>query len=152
MWPNGQPIMGNTVRILRIVQAALLAAMVLYVVVAEITGPKPRPVNPALSYIFSTMAVAVVGMIFVVRRTLVSRSAEILATNPGEVLTLNHWKTGYIATYALCEALAIFGLALRFLGDNLLQSLPLYLGGFVLLAFFRPRMQATAPSMPSAGI
>jgi len=74
-----------------------------------------------------------------VRRTLVLRAAESLASHPDDSLSLNHWRTGYFATYALCEALAFVGLVLRFLGCNLQQSVPYYIGGFVLLFFFRPR-------------
>jgi len=92
-----------------------------------------------LSYVFTTAAVAIVGAIFVVRRTLVLRSAESLVSDPDDPITLNHWKSGYIATYALCEALALFGLILRFTGCNFQQSLPFYLGGFVLLFFFGPQ-------------
>ena len=74
-----------------------------------------------------------VGVIFVVRRTLVFRSAERLAVRPDDSLTLSHWRTGYIVTYALCEGLALFGLILRFVGCSFQQSLPFYIGGFVLL-------------------
>jgi hypothetical protein len=84
------------------------------------------------------------GGIFVVRRTLVLRSAESLASHPDDSLTLNHWKSGYIATYALCEALALFGLVLRFTGSDFQQSLPYYIGGFVLLFFFGPQEPAHA--------
>ena len=95
---------------------------------------------PPVSYIFTTLGVAVVGVIFVVRRTLVLRAAESLATRPDDAISLNQWRTGYIATYALCEALASFGLVLRFLGSTLQQSVTYFLGGFILLLFFRPRV------------
>ena len=80
-----------------------------------------------------------VGVIFVVRRTLVLRSAEGLVVQPDDPITLRHWKSGYLATYGLCEALALFGLAQRLLGFNFQQSLLYYIGGFVLLCFFGPR-------------
>jgi hypothetical protein len=121
------------------VQFGLLGSILLYAAVGEVMGPGPRAVNPALSYVLSTAAVAIVGMIFVGRRTLVFRSAETLALHPDDSLTLNHWKTGYIATYALCEALAMLGLVLRFMGSTFQQSALFYLGGLILLAFFGPR-------------
>jgi hypothetical protein len=117
----------------------MLGSILLYAAIGEIIGSRPRGVNPALSYMLSTAAVAIIGMIFVVRRTLVFRSAESLALHPDDPLTLNHWKTGYIATYALCEALGLFGLILRFMGSNFQQSALFYLGGLILLAFFGPR-------------
>jgi hypothetical protein len=132
----------RALKTLRAVQWALLASILLYGIVGELAGPVARAVDPALSYLFSTLAVAIVGAIFVVRRTLVLRAAESLATQPEDNLSLNHWRTGYIATYALCEALALFGLIQRFLGCSLQQSALYYVGGFVLLFFFRPRQPA----------
>jgi hypothetical protein len=131
--------MRGTVRTLRLVQLAMLASIALYGVLGEVAGSSARAANASLSYIFTTAGVAMVGVIFVVRRTLVFRSAERLAARPDDAVTLNHWKTGYIATYALCESLALFGLILRFLGCSFRQCLPFYIGGFVLLLFFGPR-------------
>lgn len=131
--------MNRALKTLQLVQWSMLVSILLYIAIAEMVGPAVRGVNPSVSYVFTTLGVALVGVIFVVRRTLVIRSASSLASQPEDLLTLNHWKTGYLATYVLCEALALFGLVQRFLGGNLQQSVPYYLGGFVLLAFFRPR-------------
>ncbi|MGA8620786.1 MAG: hypothetical protein WB660_19955 [Candidatus Sulfotelmatobacter sp.] len=136
--------MQGSLRMLRVIQSAMLGSILLYVVVGEVVGLRARAADPALNYGLTTAGVAIVGVIFVVRRTLVLRSAENLATNPDDSLTLNHWKSGYLVTYALCEALALFGLVLRFAGCNFQQSLPFYIGGFVLLSFFGPRQPARA--------
>jgi hypothetical protein len=136
----------QALRTLRAVQWSMLASIVLYGVVGEFAGWSVRGVDPTVSYIFTTLGVAIVGAIFVVRRTLVLRAAASLATHPDDGLSLNHWRTGYLATYALCEALGLFGLILRFLGCNFQQSVPYYIGAFVLLFFFRPR----EPVMPKA--
>lgn len=131
--------MRGTLRLLRTIQLALLASVLLYAAIGELVGPRVRTVNPGLSYVLTTAGVAIVGMIFVVRRTLVFRAAESLTLHPDDSLTLKHWKTGYIATYALCETLALFGLVLRLMGCNFQRSVPFYVGGAVLLAFFGPR-------------
>jgi hypothetical protein len=133
------PGMRNALKLLRTLQLTLLGSVVLYAIVGEVVGPLRGSANPTLSYVLTTVGVAVVGMILVVRRTLVLRSAITLAEKPEDSLTLNHWKTGYIATYALCEALALFGLILRFMGFGFQQSVPFYVSGFVLLFFFGPR-------------
>lgn len=138
--------MARSLKTLRTVQWAMLLSILMYVAVGEVLGPRIRHVDPALSYVFSTLAVGIVGTIFVVRRTLVLRAASTLATQPEDDISLSQWKTGYIATYALCEALALFGLVLRFLGSDLQQSLLFYIGGFVLLFFFRPRQPELQPS------
>ena len=129
----------SALKTLRMVQWAMLASILLYGIAGEVAGPAPRGVDANLSYLFATLSVAIVGAIFVVRRTLVFRAAESLATRPEDSLSLNHWRTGYIATYALCEALALFGLVLRFRASPPQASVPYYLGGFVLLLFFRPK-------------
>jgi F0F1-type ATP synthase membrane subunit c/vacuolar-type H+-ATPase subunit K len=138
--------MARSLKTLRAMQWTMLFSVLMYVAVGEILGPRIARVDPELSYVFSTLAVGIVGIIFVVRRTLVLRAASILATQPEDDISLNQWKTGYIATYALCEALALFGLVLRFRGSALQQSILFYLGGFVLLFFFRPREPEAEPS------
>jgi hypothetical protein len=136
--------MRGTVRRLRVVQWTMLGSILLYAVVGKIISFAARPADPSLSYVFTTAGVALVGVIFLVRRTLVLRPAEDLASRPDDSISLGHWKTGYIATYALCEALALFGLVLRFLGFTFRQSLPFYVAGFVLLFFFGPREPVSA--------
>ena len=131
--------MTRALKTLRAVQWSMLASVVVYAILGEMVGPGARAVDPALSYVFTTLGVAIVGAIFVVRRTLVLRAAASLATHPDDILSLNQWRTGYLATYVLCETLAVFGLILRFLGSNFQQSVPYYIGGFVLLFFFRAR-------------
>ncbi len=135
--------MRGTIRTLRVVQWAMLGSILLYAVVGEVVGSGARAADPSLNYVFSTAGVAIVGVIFVVRRTLVLRAAESLASHPDDLLSLNHWKSGYLATYGLCEALALFGLVLRFMGFDFQQSLPFYIGGFVMLSFFGPREPAS---------
>ena len=136
--------MRGTLRTLRAVQWAMLGSILVYAAVGEVLGAGARAVDASLSYVFTTAGVAIVGVIFVVRRTLVLRSAESLASHPDDSLTLHHWKNGYLATYALCEALALFGLILRLMGCSFSQSLPFYVGGFVLLFFFGPHEPVAA--------
>jgi hypothetical protein len=130
--------MRGTLRTLRAVQWTMLGSILLYAVAGELLGSRARAVDPSLRYVFTTAGVAIVGVIFVVRRTLVLRSAQNLASHPDDSVTRNHWRSGYIATYALCEVLGLFGLILRFMGCSFQQSLPFYIGGFVLLFFFAP--------------
>jgi hypothetical protein len=129
----------QALKTLRAVQWSMLGSIVFFAALGEFFGRGGRAVDPSLTYTCTTLGVAIVGVIFVVRRTLVQRAAESLAARPEDSLSLRHWRTGYFATYVLCETLALFGLVLRFMGCGLQQSVPYYLGGFVLLFFFRPR-------------
>jgi len=134
-------------KLLRTVQWAMLGSIVVYAVLSEVITPAMHALDPAISYLFTTLAVALVGVIFVVRRTLVFRSEESLAARPDDIISLTHWKTGYIVTYALCEALALFGLIERFLGASAQQGMLYYIGGFVLMLFFRPRQPELTPTI-----
>jgi hypothetical protein len=138
--------MNSALKTLRVVQWAMLASILIYVILSVVIPTRLQMLDPAVSYLFTTLGVAVVGAIFVVRRTLVFRAEESLARSADDKLALNQWRTGYIATYALCEALALFGLTERFLGSDVRQSVPYYIGGFVLMFFFRPRAPETSAS------
>jgi F0F1-type ATP synthase membrane subunit c/vacuolar-type H+-ATPase subunit K len=136
--------MTQALKILRMIRWSLLASIVLYSVVGEKVSAARGRIDPSLTYLFTTLGVAVVGAIFVVRRTLVLQAAESLGAHPEDSLSLNHWRTGYIVTYVLCEALALFGLVQRILGGTLQQSIPYYLSGFVLLIFLWARQPESA--------
>jgi len=138
--------MTRALGMLRSIQWAMLGSIVLYGFVGQVARPLARGVDPGLSYLLATLGVAIVGMIFVIRRTLVFRAEASLASEPDDSLSLNRWKTGFIATYALCEILALFGLILQFTGGGLQASVPYYLSGFVLLFFFRPHQPETQAS------
>jgi hypothetical protein len=129
----------RALRVLQLLQWSMLISIVLYVFVGEFVHLSMKPVNPSASYMFTTLAVALIGIIFVVRRTLVVRPAASLSAQPEDTVSLHQWRTGYILTYALCEALAFLGLVQRLLGGSLQQSAPYYIGGFALMLFFWPR-------------
>ena len=131
--------MEASVRLLRILQMAMLASIFLYVLVGELVGRVTSANNPTLFYAMSMITVTIVGVILVVRRTLVMQSATTLAARPGDVATLARWRAGYIMTYALSEAIALFGFVLRMTGFTLSQVASFYLAGFILLLFFGPR-------------
>jgi|SRR5215468_6120208 hypothetical protein len=131
--------MDSAIKAIRIVQIALLVSVVLYVVVGEKVGSIPKLNNPVVFYVLSLATVTIVGVILVVRRTLVIQSEASLAARPSDLPTLNRWRAGHIMTYALSDAIAVFGLVLRLMGFSLSQVAYFYISGFILLLFFGPR-------------
>ncbi len=131
--------MGAALRTIRLIQIAMLVSVGVYVVVGEVAGRHLNTDAKAL-YAISFASISLVGAILVVRKTLVLQSEAELRQKPGDPVTVARWKTGYIVTYALCEALGLFGLVLRILGFTLTQVWPYYAGSFVLLLLFWPRM------------
>ena len=122
----------------------MLLSVAIFVLVGETVGSIPRLSDPTLFYALSLATITIVGVILVVRRTLVLQSAVMLALRPNDVATLNRWRAGYVMTYALSEAIAMFGLVLRLIGFSLSQVASFYIAGFILLLFFGPRRPVTA--------
>ena len=131
--------MESAVKTVRILQIAMLVSIAIYVFIGERIAPGPRSASPVFFYTFSLVGMTLVGIILLVRRTLILQSEATLRTGATDVGTLNRWRSGYIVTYALSESLALFGLILRFMGFNLVQVVPFYLAGFILMFFFGPR-------------
>jgi|SRR5438128_6334276 len=131
--------MESAVKTVRILQIAMLVSITMYVFIGERMAPGPSSVSPVVFYVFSLAGMTFVGVILLIRRTLILQSEATLRTGATDVGTLNRWRSGYIVTYALSESLALFGLILRFMGFNLVQVVPFYLAGFILMLFFGPR-------------
>jgi len=136
--------MENAIKIVRLIQIAMLLSVGIFVVTGEMVGSIPKFNNPTLFYALSLATITIVGVILVVRRTLVLQSAATLATRPNDAATLSRWRAGYVMTYALSEAIAMFGLVLRLIGFKLPQVAYFYVAGFILLLFFGPRRPVTA--------
>jgi hypothetical protein len=131
--------MDGSVKLVRMVQVAMLGGILLYLAVGEAIGAVSGLSNTTMFYVLSMATVTIVGVILVVRRTLVMQSANALAVRPADAATLGRWRTGYVMTYALSEAIALFGLVLRLTGFSLSQVAPFYVAGFILLLYFGPR-------------
>ncbi len=129
--------------ILQIVRFAMMASVALYAIVGEFAGPKTAHTpDPSIFYLLSVIVIALVGVMFVVRKSLVLPSELALAKQPSNVIALGRWRNGNIASYAVSESIALFGLVLRMMGFTLSQVMPFYVGSFVLLLFFGPRRPA----------
>jgi hypothetical protein len=138
--------MDASIRMLRILQIAMLVSIALYILVGERVGSVRQLSDPTIFYVLSMVTVTIVGVILVVRRTLVAHSAGILRDRPNDGTTLGRWRAGYVMTYALSEAIALFGLVLRIIGFSLSQIAPFYVAGFILLLFYGPRRPVSSVS------
>jgi F0F1-type ATP synthase membrane subunit c/vacuolar-type H+-ATPase subunit K len=126
-------------KILQIVRSAMLVSIALYVLVGERIAKNLGAPPTNFYFAITLVAITTVGMTFAVRRLFVLRAEVTLAAQPEDATALNRWRAGYIITYALCEAMALFGLVLRVLGFTLSEVTPFYLVGFVLILVFTPR-------------
>jgi ABC-type polysaccharide/polyol phosphate export permease len=134
--------MGSVVGVVRLIQIAMLLSIVLYVAVGELID-RTAAANDALFYTLSLASFSTLGAALVVRRTLVLPAEALLREKPTDQLVQARCRTAYIFLYALCEALALFGLILRIAGFTLVHVWGFYLGGFLLLLLFSPRAPQT---------
>lgn len=138
--------MDSAIKVVRLIQVAMLVSVVLFVLIGEVVGSIPKLSDPTLFYALSLATITIVGVILVVRRTLVLQSSTMLAARPDDAATLNRWRTGYIMTYALSESIGLFGLVLRLIGFTLSQVWSFYIAAFILLLFFGPRRPLSEPA------
>lgn len=130
----------SAIRTVQRVRIALLVSIVLYVPVGEgVISRHASPPNPILFHVLVLIAITNVALTLIVRRILVTRAESALADPAPGADALNRWRAGYITIYALCEAIALYGVVLRVLGFTLSQVAPFYLAAFVSLLFFFPR-------------
>lgn len=143
--------MGPAVRLVRQIQIALLVSIGLYAVGGEVFSRAlargslpggPFSVDPSntLFHALSFLSISLVGATVVVRRTLILPSEATLKKRCDDKLAAARWRTGYVFLYALCEVLGLFGLLLRMRGFTLINVWGFYLGGFLLLLLYSPRM------------
>ena len=131
-------------KVLRTVQVAMLISIGLYAFIAQGYGPAPREVSPAFIYTMAALAIFVIGPILVVRGIFVKPAERALQENPENAVALNRWRAGYIVTFALSEAVALYGVVLRFVGIPFSQVIPFFVAGFILMLFFGPRRPSNA--------
>ncbi len=120
---------------------AMLASILVYAFIGY-RAPRRVASAPPILYSLMILSVACVGSIRFFRRRFVSSSELVLVTQADDPAALGRWRAGYIVIWALCEAIILYGLLLRFLGSSFVQVLPFLIAGFTLLLFFSPRRPA----------
>ena len=129
--------MGPSVRLVRLIQIAMLVSIALFAAVGEFVGGSSAA-NSTLFYALSLVSISMLGVALVVRRTLVAPCEALLREKSNDAQLLARWKAGYLFLYALCEVLAVFGLILRISGYDLAHVWGFYGGGFLLMVLFSP--------------
>jgi F0F1-type ATP synthase membrane subunit c/vacuolar-type H+-ATPase subunit K len=126
-----------------IVHGSLLASVAMYWVVLEIAAPPPRAdFQSALLYALAGMAVLDALFAWQIDRVLPSLADKIRSGDEGATFVRN------IIRWALCEAIAIFGLALAFMGAPRAPVLGFFGVAVALMVAFSP-WGASPPRRPS---
>jgi len=133
--------MDNVKRTLNMIRAALIFAIAIYMFIGErVAVGTVGPVNAMLFQILAVVAVVNIVVILIVRHSMVMPALVVLQRDPGDSAASRRWRGGYIVTYALCEAIALYGFVLRIMGFSYRMIVPFYLASFILLIFLSPRV------------
>jgi hypothetical protein len=122
----------------------MLASVVLCVAMVRAIPARNTSPSPTFLYGLTVMAALMVIVILALRRFWVLPAERVLAAHPEDRGTTLRWQTGYFVTYALSEAIALYGVALHFIGFSFPQVILFCLAGFGLLLCFRPHTPGEA--------
>jgi hypothetical protein len=136
--------MDTSLKLLRNVRLFLLASIVPYAVIAERYGPAPKAQAPLVFYAITAVAISLIATILFIRRGRLAKLDKILPSNQEDIAALKLWRATCLLIFMACEAIALYGLVLRFLGFTFLQGAPFYMAGFVLMLYFAPRRPTNA--------
>lgn len=131
--------MDSQLRQVQIVWIALFVAGIVYVALPEFIAVQPREISPILYPILAVQSVVILAVVVFLRKMLIGRAVEVLATDANNRAAILKWRSGEIATAALCESIVLLGLVVRFVGGTRVQSALLYLLGLGAMIVFWPK-------------
>jgi len=137
-------------KFIQIVRFVLVAVLVMYVYVVLKIPSKAVP-NPVMLRVFTAVSIAIVILIFVMRRVKTLPSEAILARGPQDLKVLSNLRQGYLITYTLSFSIALYGVVLHFLGFPLSQIAPFFTAAFALILYFGPKVVVNPTGVTQSG-
>jgi|SRR5579864_92977 len=135
----------TSLRQLRIIHATMLISIVLYAFISLRAPLRPAP-QPVVLYGVAAVCVADLGVILVLRSKLLPHQRPISSSEPDPKILVANWRSACIVTWALCEAIALFGLVLRYMGFAMREAALFFVAGFLLMLLFAPRRPEGLPN------
>jgi hypothetical protein len=142
--------LGDVLRPLKIVHAALMVSIVIYAVIAFVVTAQSHPAKPPLDPtvilpVFAAMALAMLVAIPIVRKRVLPPMTDTderidaqQEVDPDVSAMLGKLRGGLITTWAMCESIAIFGLIAAFLFHTGWYVLPFAGVAIVAQLFYAP--------------
>lgn len=137
-----------SMRTLRTARMVLVGMVLIYLRVGEIDGPAPKPVNPLLHIGLYVLAASLIPSMLMLRSIERKRTTRMLDRQPGDVSALRRWRTIQLVILCCILAIPIYGFILGLQGGTLIQTLPFYIAGILLLSFW-PLHEAESTRSPS---
>jgi hypothetical protein len=132
---------------IRLIQAAFIVAILLFVRVAESVRGRGSNDWTLWHWVMTGLALYAAWVGFFFRRKLLRRSEEALTKDASNPKALKQWQAGHLMGFAFAEAIVLYGVVVRMvLGGALWQASLFYAAGLFLLLLWTPRMPITTPT------
>jgi hypothetical protein len=130
----------NSLKKIRIFQAVAIASIPLSAYAGEVLGGEKTNGITTIGFFLLALVIYDIWSTFSWRRRRLQKAIQSVASNPNDAGAVKRWHHASIVLLFGCESIAISGCFLRVWGGGtLLQAVPLYACGLILLLVFTPR-------------
>ncbi len=129
----------QALQVLRVVHGAMLALIAVLAVLAESLPHASHPAPRFVLYLFGALGLLELAAGVVIRKLMVESAESALQTDPADPRALFKWSAGQLVSFALCEAIALYGFVLRMVGAPRPYCIAFYVTGAIFLLLFTPR-------------
>jgi hypothetical protein len=145
-----RPMKDASVRSMRIIHIFLLAAIVMYALVAErLFQPASRVSTQFVEFLWF-LAGLIVVIAFGLRWKLLPSATKELQGNSSDTSALGRWRIVNLLSMILAMTVSLFGIVLRIMGGSRLVVWPLFIASVLLMLLWRPRLyEGATPVLPS---
>jgi hypothetical protein len=133
---------------MRNVRLTLLASIVLLAALPEISAQKTKRPPAILFESITVVAIACVLGGVTLRRRFVREGLHLMLQDANSAPGLRRWQSGHIVGYVVSEAVALYGLNLRYAGFSFADVATFYVAGFSLMLFLGPRAPRVKTETP----
>jgi hypothetical protein len=116
----------QTLRVLRIMQCVFIFTIFMYLYVISIVPHQPAELAPAMFLGLAALCLGSLAAAVFVRKRLVGGALERLRFAPDDAVAIGNWRRFTILACVLVETIALFGLALRFVGADWAHVAPFF--------------------------
>jgi hypothetical protein len=141
--------MNPVIRVVRILQFAIIVSVLLFMLVLHIVRPAAQSVNTSVQLAIVCCAIASAMLGFIMQRVILN--APDRPNAPGQSSTpQGRWFTGHVIRFATAESVALFGFVLRMMGSTSNLVIALFAGSLLLLLIWQPGAVPTATESRSS--
>jgi hypothetical protein len=129
--------MNPAIRVVRILQIAIIVSVLLFYYVLHLTHPAPQNVDSTVQLAIVCCAIASAMAGFIMQRA-VQNAPNRLNASGQKSTARGRWLSGHVVRFATAESVALFGFVLGMMGSTSNVVIGLFAGSLLLLVFWQP--------------